>query len=101
MVLRLAEPDSLMRQRRSRNLIRFAPLLGIAGVYLVFTGFETVRSWSIDDSAGESSLWLFGFWRLVGYYVTAFNNSAYVLSTLQHSRGLLIRPSTFCGNFHG
>lgn len=85
MVLRFAEPDSLMRQRPWRNLIRFAPLLGVAGVYLVFTGFETVRSWSIYYSARESSLWLFGFWRLVGYYVTAFNNSAYVLSTLQHS----------------
>jgi hypothetical protein len=85
MVLRLVEPASPKRSRALKSLIRFAPVLGIAGVYVIFTGFETVRSWSIYYSARESSLWLFGFWRLVGYYVTAVNNSAYVILTLGHA----------------
>jgi hypothetical protein len=98
LVLRLVEPAP-NRSPAMRRLIRFAPILGIVAVYFVFTGFETVRSWTIYYSSRESSLWLFGFWRLVGYYVTAFNNSAYVLSTLRHSLGAPFLTMNFLWQF--
>lgn len=85
LVLRLAEPASWTGRRSLRTLIRLAPLLGAAVVYIVFTVFEYFRSWSIYYSVRESSLFRFGFWRLLGYYVTSANNSAYLLSSFHHS----------------
>ena len=85
LVLRLAEPGSWARNRWLHTLIRIAPLLGPAAVYVIFTGFEYVRSWSIYYSSRESSLFLFGFWRLVGYYVTSLNNTSFLLSRWHHS----------------
>ncbi|MGD0964556.1 MAG: oligosaccharide repeat unit polymerase [Candidatus Acidiferrales bacterium] len=99
LVLWLAEPASGTRSRGLRTLIRIAPVLGAAGVYVVFTSFEYFRSWSIYYSSRESSLLLFGFWRLVGYYVTAFNNSAYLLSSLHHSLGAPYFSFSFLWDF--
>jgi hypothetical protein len=83
----MAEPAPWTRSRRIRTLIRIAPVLAAGAIYLVFTGFEYVRSWSIYYSSRESSLFLFTFWRLLGYYVTSLNNSAFLLSSLHHSLG--------------
>jgi len=85
MVLRLAEPASWKENRSLRTLVRVAPILGPAAVYVIFTGFEYVRSWSIYYSSQESSLLLFGFWRLVGYYVTSLNNTSFLLTRWHHS----------------
>jgi oligosaccharide repeat unit polymerase len=99
MVLWLAESASWKRSRVLRTLIRIAPVLGAAAVYMVFTGFETVRSWSIYYSSRESSLFVFGFWRLVGYYVTSINNSAYLLSSFHHPLGGPYFSLSFLWNF--
>ncbi len=85
MVVRLAEPASWKHSRALRTLVRIAPVLGIVIVYMVFTGFEYIRSWTIYYSSRESSLLLFGFWRLIGYYVTSFNNTAYLIYSFPHS----------------
>ena len=101
MVLWLAESASWKRSRALRTLIRVAPVLGVVAVYIVFTGFETVRSWSIYYSSRESSLLLFGFWRLAGYYVTGLNNSAYMLASLRHSLGAPYFSLSFLWQFPG
>ena len=85
LVLRLSEPAAWAGNRRLRTLIRIAPLLGPLLIYIIFTGFEYFRSWSIYYSARESSVLLFGFWRLVGYYVTSLNNTSFLLSRWHHA----------------
>ena len=85
LVLRLAEPGVWTNNRPLRTLIRVAPLLGPVAVYVIFTSFEYVRSWSIYYRSRESSLFLFGFWRLVGYYVTSLNNTSFLLSRWHHA----------------
>jgi hypothetical protein len=87
LALWMAAPASWTRKRPLRALIRIAPMLGAATMYAVFTGFEYFRSWSTYYSARESSLYLFGFWRLLGYYVTSANNTAYLISSFPHSLG--------------
>src|SRR5579862_1638184 len=66
----------------ARMAIKLAPLAGAAGLYLVFTGFESLRSWSNYYAGRDLSLWEFGAMRLLGYYVTSFNNGAYFLDRL-------------------
>ena len=101
MVLRLADPSSWTGKRSLRSLIRFAPLLGPVAIYIIFTGFEYVRSWSIYYSARESSLFLFGFWRLVGYYVTSLNNTSFLLSRWHHALGAPYFTLRFLWEFPG
>ena len=45
------------------------------------------------------NLWEFGAMRLLGYYVTSFNNGAYFLQRLDTLPEGLISPSTSCGGF--
>ena len=85
LVLYFAEPVSWTRHRWLRALVRLAPLAGAVFVYTVFTSFEYFRSWSSYYSARESNLFQFGFWRLLGYYVTSANNSAYLITRIQDS----------------
>ena len=99
MVLWIAAPRSWARSRSARYLVRLAPLLGAAGVYVVFTAFEYIRSWSVYYSARESSLFLFGFWRLFGYYVTSVNNSAYLISNFPHAVGAPYFSASFLWQF--
>jgi hypothetical protein len=74
----------------SRNLLRFAPLLGIIGLPILFTTFEYFRSWnSFYASSGQYNLVEFGLSRLLGYYVTSFNNGAFLLTK---ARVLLSAP---------
>jgi hypothetical protein len=101
MVLRLNEPSSLANNRSLRTLIRVAPILGPLAVYVIFTSFEYVRSWSIHYSSQESSLLLFGFWRLVGYYVTSLNNTAFLMSHWHHSLGAPYFTLRFLWEFPG
>jgi oligosaccharide repeat unit polymerase len=85
LVLYFAEPVSWTRRRWLRALVRIAPLAGAVFVYIVFTSFEYFRSWSSYYSARESNLLEFGFWRLLGYYVTSANNSAYLITRIPDS----------------
>lgn len=56
------------------------PVVAVVGLYLIFTGMEYFRSWSVyEDSGLYDSLWQFTFLRLVCYYTTALNNGAMVL----------------------
>jgi oligosaccharide repeat unit polymerase len=68
---------------RTRALVRLAPVIGLAGLILFFTAFESLRSWSNFYADREQSLWQFGSMRLAGYYVTSFNNGAYFLNRLE------------------
>jgi len=83
LVLWLAQPALWTSRRALRTLIRVVPVLGIAIIYIVFTVFEYFRSWTIYYSARQSSLLSFGLWRLLGYYVTSANNSAFFIASLR------------------
>jgi oligosaccharide repeat unit polymerase len=65
-----------------RSLINLAPVIGIAGLLTVFTTFEYFRSWSNYYQGRNLNLVEFGSSRLLGYYVTSFNNGAYFLQRL-------------------
>jgi hypothetical protein len=67
---------------RIRLLVKFAPVIGTVVLLIVFTGFEYFRSWSNYYAGRDQSLLEFGAMRLLGYYVTSFNNGAYFLSRL-------------------
>jgi hypothetical protein len=99
LVLQLGERGSWTRSRSLRTLVRFAPILGGAAVYVVFTAFEYIRSWSVYYNSRESSLFAFGFWRLLGYYVTSLNNSAFLLSSLHESVGAPYFSGAFLWQF--
>jgi oligosaccharide repeat unit polymerase len=68
--------------RRRRVLMNLAPAIGVVSLLLFFTGFEYLRSWSNYYSGRDQSLLEFGSMRLLGYYVTSFNNGAYLLQRL-------------------
>jgi len=65
-----------------RFLMRFAPIIGVALLFSLFTGLEYFRSWTNYYAGRELSLWEFGAMRLLGYYVTSFSNGAYLLQRL-------------------
>ena len=66
----------------ARLILNLAPPFGIAALFFLFTGFEYFRSWTNYYAGRDLSLWEFGATRLLGYYVTSFNNGAYFLSRL-------------------
>jgi hypothetical protein len=73
---------SLSISARTRSFIRYAPVLGAFVLFVLFTGFEYFRSWTNYYSGRDLNLLEFGATRLFGYYVTSFNNGAYLLSHL-------------------
>jgi oligosaccharide repeat unit polymerase len=74
---------SIGTSRRVRMLVALAPLIGIVALFFLFTGFEYFRSWTNYYAGRELGLWEFGAMRLLGYYVTSFNNGAYFLQRLE------------------
>jgi oligosaccharide repeat unit polymerase len=68
--------------RRARLLLNLAPVIGLAALFLLFTSFEYLRSWSNYYEGREQGFLEFGSMRLLGYYVTSFNNGAYFLNRL-------------------
>jgi oligosaccharide repeat unit polymerase len=68
--------------RLSRLAINLAPPVGLIVLFILFTGFEYFRSWTNYYAGRDMSLWEFGAMRLLGYYVTSFNNGAYFLNRL-------------------
>jgi len=81
--LAVSYSDALQVRRAWRALIRLAPVLGVAALFFLFTGFEYFRSWTNYYAGRDLSLWEFGAMRLLGYYVTSFNNGAYLLARLE------------------
>jgi hypothetical protein len=68
---------------RWRTVVNFAPITGVFTLFVTFTGFEYFRSWSNYYAGRDLNLWEFGAIRLLGYYVTSFNNGAYFLQRLE------------------
>lgn len=68
--------------RRTRLLVGLAPLIGFTGLLVLFTSFEYFRSWSNYYEGRDLNLVEFGASRLAGYYVTSFNNGAYLVDRL-------------------
>lgn len=64
------------------RLMDFAPLMGAAALFVLFTCFEYFRSWTNYYAGRDLNLLEFGAMRLFGYYVTSFNNGAYFLDRL-------------------
>ena len=67
--------------RALRWALRGAPLLGVLGAAVFFSGFEYFRSWRFYRHE-EESFAAFAAWRLAAYYVTAHNNGAMALRFL-------------------
>jgi oligosaccharide repeat unit polymerase len=84
-----------------RRFLLVAPLVGIGGLYTLFTFTEYFRSWSgFYSEHGERSLFTFTSLRLLGYYVTALNNGAIEW----HEHGAVYFPYSTMGwlwNFPG
>jgi hypothetical protein len=70
------------RSKKTRIAWKLAPVIGAGSLWVLFTTFEYVRSWKNYYSGGELGLWAFGAVRLLGYYVTSFNNGAFLLARL-------------------
>ncbi|USC14303.1 oligosaccharide repeat unit polymerase [Rhodococcus aetherivorans] len=64
------------RSRLSRFFSNWAPFLAVPGLWSIFGIFEYTRSWSFYRQTLGVSFWEFNSQRLLGYYVTAVNNSA-------------------------
>jgi hypothetical protein len=65
----------------TRRWLRYAPVFGLIALPILFTTFEYYRSWnSYYADSGDYNLAEFGVSRLLGYYVTSFNNGAFLLS---------------------
>lgn len=71
----------------ARKIVRFGPAFGAVALFGIFTLFEYFRSWLLFYSSRQSSLLEFSSLRLLGYYVTAANNGAYLLRCLGHPIG--------------
>ena len=66
-----------------RFLTRFGPVVAAAFLYFFFAAGEYFRSWSSFYANRESSFWGFIALRLMGYYTTALNNGALLLTSKQ------------------
>lgn len=68
-----------------RMLINAAPALAPVALVLFFASAEFFRSWIAVAGATDRTLLEFSALRLAGYYVTALNNSIYVLRVCEAS----------------
>jgi hypothetical protein len=86
-------------RRWLRATLKAAPLAAIAALFAVFSGFEYFRSWTSYYAAGDGSFWQFAASRLIGYYVTAFNNGAYLVDRLSSPMGVPYFTGAFLWRF--
>jgi oligosaccharide repeat unit polymerase len=80
--LRLAVLESPKFGGRMRALLQFAPIAGGGLLLMIFAVFEYFRSWTTYYAGGDQSFWEFASLRLLGYYVTALNNGALMVSRI-------------------
>lgn len=66
-----------------RTVLSGLPVVAVAGLLVIFGGFEYFRSWAnfYSDKGGDFAS--FAMLRAVGYYTTAYNNSAFLLYNFQ------------------
>jgi hypothetical protein len=80
--LRLLPAIGRFGGRWRRGGLALAPVAAVGGLMVFFTAFEYNRSWVAHYAHTGISLWEFGSSRLTGYYVTAINNSALLLTNM-------------------
>ena len=61
---------------RHRRWLVVAPVLGIIGLFLLFSLGEYFRSWQFRQGTTNLTFWEYMIARLAGYYATAINNGA-------------------------
>ena len=66
-------------QRRRNLLWAVAPVAGVVGLYFFFLVTEYYRSWAYYAHSG-ASIYDFALNRVIGYYMTAINNGAFIYS---------------------
>jgi oligosaccharide repeat unit polymerase len=82
LAIRLVVLESTLYQGRIRAALKFLPAIAAALLFPLFATFEYFRSWSSYYSSGDVSFWTFASVRLAGYYATALNNGALLVSRL-------------------
>lgn len=71
-----------LRSRWGRSMLTWGPATAPFVLYLFFTIAEYFRSWSNFYVNKGASIWEFSFARLLGYYATSLNNSAFRYSVI-------------------
>ncbi|MHC8503601.1 hypothetical protein HF519_10080 [Pseudonocardia bannensis] len=69
------------------RVVRLLPLYAVPALWAVFGAFEYFRSWAILRYQTSESFFEFVSLRLLGYYVTSYNNSALFDVALQNLPG--------------
>ncbi|MDQ6707442.1 MAG: oligosaccharide repeat unit polymerase [Acidobacteriota bacterium] len=82
-----------------QRLIRFAPVIAPSALFCFFTISEYTRSWTSFYSTKSMNLVEFSAVRLLGYYVTALNNGAYLLERLNVPLGAPVFTFDFLYKF--
>lgn len=77
-ILKLARFD--YDPRRKVRFLMFAPILGVAALFLLFMAGEYFRSWQYYQHVFAGSFPEFIATRLAGYYATSLNNGAALLT---------------------
>lgn len=82
LMLRLHVLESPVYTRARHLSLQFLPLFAAGGLISIFGASEYFRSWSTFYSGEGTGFWQFVVLRLTGYYVTALNNGAVLISQL-------------------
>jgi hypothetical protein len=80
--IRLVVLESPRFTGRVRTMLTFLPLAGGTFLFSLFSCSEYFRSWSSYYSGGSMNFWTFASVRLLGYYTTALNNGALMVSRI-------------------
>jgi oligosaccharide repeat unit polymerase len=82
LAMRLVVLESPRYRGRIRTALRFLPLAAAGLLFPLFASFEYFRSWSSYYAGGDMSFLEFASARLLGYYTTALNNGALMVSRI-------------------
>ncbi len=80
LAVRLVVLESPFYRGKFRMAMRFLPLAAASLLFSLFSVSEYFRSWSSYYSGGDMNFWTFASVRLLGYYTTALNNGALLVS---------------------
>jgi oligosaccharide repeat unit polymerase len=80
--IRLIVLESPLYRGRVKAALQFLPLAAGTLLFSIFSCFEYFRSWSSYYAGGDLNFWEFASVRLLGYYTTALNNGALMVSRL-------------------
>jgi len=82
LAIRLVVLESPRYRGRVKSVMKFLPLALASLFFPLFACYEYFRSWSSHYSGGDMSFWEFVSVRLLGYYTTALNNGALMVSRI-------------------